>query len=366
VSLHRLIVGAGAVALLAVPALLPGTSGGQPRRQAEAFFAVGCAFSHRAPDDPIVFPGRPGASHSHDFFGNRSTNARSSSGSLLRRGTTCRTPGDRAAYWVPSLMRAGRPLRPEHAQIYYRAAGKDPRSVRAFPPGLRVVAGSARARTPQGRRVTVWHCGPDAQESVGAEVPACPNGRRLRLRVRFPDCWDGRNRDSADHARHMAYSTRGRCPATHPVAVPLIAMNVRYPTSGGPGLELASGGTFSGHADFMNAWRPGSLERMIRRCIHTPGMGHRSPCTLRRVRVRAVPRRLRVGRTQRVRVRVTVRERGRIRAIRRALVRVGSRRARTDRRGRATLRIRPARRGLLRLRVSARDVLPRTVFLRAR
>ena len=28
-----------------------------------------CPYSHSAPDDPIRFPGQPGASHLHDFFG---------------------------------------------------------------------------------------------------------------------------------------------------------------------------------------------------------------------------------------------------------------------------------------------------------
>src|SRR5438128_12610277 len=38
-------------------------------------FVENCAFSHRAPDDPIVFPGKPGLSHDHSFVGNESTDA---------------------------------------------------------------------------------------------------------------------------------------------------------------------------------------------------------------------------------------------------------------------------------------------------
>ena len=33
-------------------------------------FVLRCKYSHTLMDDPIVFPGRPGASHMHDFFGN--------------------------------------------------------------------------------------------------------------------------------------------------------------------------------------------------------------------------------------------------------------------------------------------------------
>ena len=361
---RKLIAALAALALLALPALAPGAGGGERARQPEACFATPCRFSHRAPDDPIVIPGRPGASHAHDFFGNRSTNARSTRRSLARAGTSCTNPADRAAYWAPSLLAGGGEVRPERAQIYYRAAGKDPLSVRPHPPGLRIVAGSARARSPQGRRVTVWHCGPDANQSVGSELPTCPPGRRLRLRVRFPDCWNGRDLDSADHHSHMAYARRGRCPRSHPVAVPLIAMNVRYPLAGGPGLALSSGGTYSAHADFLNAWTPGSLARMVRRCIHTPGMGHRAPCTPRRIRVRVNRRTLRAG--KRVRLRATVSQQGRRQPVRRALVRVGGRRARTDRRGRASVVVRFDRPGRRVLRVQARDLLSRAVVLRVR
>ena len=38
-------------------------------------FVSRCTFSHRAPDDPIVYPAQPGASHDHTFLGNKTTNA---------------------------------------------------------------------------------------------------------------------------------------------------------------------------------------------------------------------------------------------------------------------------------------------------
>ena len=40
-------------------------------------FRIPCAYSHMAFDDPIVYPGRPGAAHLHTFFGNTGTNAAS-------------------------------------------------------------------------------------------------------------------------------------------------------------------------------------------------------------------------------------------------------------------------------------------------
>ena len=38
-------------------------------------FKVECAWSHSAPDDPIVHPNHPGRSHLHDFFGSTETDA---------------------------------------------------------------------------------------------------------------------------------------------------------------------------------------------------------------------------------------------------------------------------------------------------
>jgi hypothetical protein len=66
----------------------------------------------------------------------------------------------------------------------------------------------------------------------------------------------------------MAYSVRGRCPADHPVALPALQVNVRYPSAGGAGLVLASGGQYSGHADFFNAWNQSMLQQLVTGCLN--------------------------------------------------------------------------------------------------
>ena len=65
----------------------------------------------------------------------------------------------------------------------------------------------------------------------------------------------------------MAYARSGRCPAAHPVAVPQIVMNVRYPLGDGRGATLSSGPSHTAHADFFNAWEQGELERLVRVCV---------------------------------------------------------------------------------------------------
>jgi hypothetical protein len=227
-----------------------------------------CSFSHRAPDDPIVFPGQPGASHDHTFVGSTSTNAFSTGHTLRASPSTCDRAGDTAAYWMPTLLVAGQAVVPRGATIYYRRHSVDP--VRPFPPGLRMIAGSAMANAPQGMRVTFWNCGVASGLPRSATVPTCPNDRALglRLHVQFPDCWNGVKLDSPDHQSHMAYSRARRCPATHPVSVPAIALIYRYPTTGGPDAALASGGQFSAHADFFNAWQQSRLAALVETCLN--------------------------------------------------------------------------------------------------
>jgi hypothetical protein len=231
-------------------------------------FVENCGFSHRAPDDPIVFPGQPGASHDHTFVGNRTTNAFSTFGSLRAGSTTCQRRADTAAYWVPTLFQGTEAVVPLGATVYYRRGTFA--QVSTFPNGLRMIAGDARATGPQPLGVTFWNCGLAGGVRPSSTVPTCPDvrGSFLRLHVRFPSCWDGRRLDSENHTSHVAYARRGVCPETHPVEVPAIELIVRYPTRGGEGFSLASGGQLSGHADFFNAWQPGELRRLVEGCLN--------------------------------------------------------------------------------------------------
>lgn len=233
-----------------------------------AQFVVECGFSHMASDDPIIYPGRPGASHEHVFFGNTAVDASSSYATLLGGGTTCDNPLDHAAYWAPALVRDGEFVEPVKSTAYYRP-GPDvvPSAIEAFPPGLAMIAGDPHATEPQPLEVVSWSCGVGARRS--AEPLDCPERDTLRLIVTFPDCWDGLRRDSDGHRDHMRYSTGGECPSSHPVHVPQLTFAVQFPVSGDASdLDLASGGRFSGHADFVNAWDQPTLEREVALCLH--------------------------------------------------------------------------------------------------
>ncbi len=231
-------------------------------------FVVECDFSHAASDDPIVHPGKPGASHLHDFFGNTTTDAFSTYETLEAGTSTCEQQLDRASYWAPALLRDGQPIDPVKSTAYYRPGiGVDPTTVQPYPAGLMMVAGSAAATEPQPVSIVAWSCGTGIERA--ATPPTCPDGRDLRLLVTFPDCWDGANLDSEAHVGHVAYSSGGQCPAGFPVPVPQLQFSVEYPVTGPTDdLLLASGPIITGHADFFNAWDPAKLATEVTSCLH--------------------------------------------------------------------------------------------------
>lgn len=229
-----------------------------------------CSYSHRGPDDPIVFPNQPGQSHSHDFFANDTTAANSTLGSLRGGTTSCRRSADTAGYWVPTLYLDGQPVTPVSVNAYYRTGGKNAASIQPPPAGLKIVAGNAKATGPQDPRITSFLCADIPSTNSATAVPTCPDAgmHSLHMRVRFPDCWNGKDLDSADHKSHMAYSVRGVCPPGYPVPVPQLTLNVRYPIAGGTGVTLASGPFYTAHADFFNAWDQLQLESLVHNCIN--------------------------------------------------------------------------------------------------
>jgi hypothetical protein len=228
-------------------------------------------------DDPIVYPNRPGLAHLHAYFGNTGAKASSTASSLATTGnSTCRGGTvNRSAYWVPALIdAAGKPQKPESLEVYYKSGygGVAANAIRSFPRGLRMIAGTATSSAAQWN--AYWGCR-DHYIGKPGSIPRCNVGENIVMVVEFPQCWDGKNLDSADHKSHMAYPD-GRCPSTHPVPIPAITMNVIYKNPGTTvGLRLASDmydaakpGGFSAHADWFSSWDPAIVDTFVRKCIN--------------------------------------------------------------------------------------------------
>lgn len=241
-----------------------------PPAFASARFHIECDFVRHRQVDPIVSPGRR-SDHLHAFFGNTGVNAFSNYQQLLGAGTTCNHKGDKAGYWIPALYKNGVIKKAVAGHFYYRGIHHTLSAIKAYPPGLKVVAGNAHATRPQSTRVVAWSC----QGSSGtgrATIRDCGIGGRVKVLIKFPSCWDGVHKDSWDHKSHMRYATRlggGRrgCPRSHPVPVPELTMAISFPIRSGP-VRLSSGPFYTMHGDLFNSWNQTSLKNLIHNCIH--------------------------------------------------------------------------------------------------
>ncbi|WP_250033018.1 DUF1996 domain-containing protein [Paractinoplanes maris] len=236
-----------------------------------AEFLADCPYSHRLPDDPIIFPGLPGASHMHSFFGSEVTNAFSTTQDLLNANSNCNPSIDKSSYWIPTFYNGNTPVEPTTGIFYYLGEGvRDDliAQTQPFPLGLRIVAGNAKATGPNDNTLSRWSCLHAGEVGSSHDFVTCPPGTMLESYLDFPHCWDGVNLDSPDHKSHMAYPVGNACPPSHPVVVPKLRQVMRYPVNGNPAnFRLASGAGYTMHGDFFNAWPVEELARRVNDCI---------------------------------------------------------------------------------------------------
>ncbi|MGZ8612156.1 MAG: DUF1996 domain-containing protein [Actinomycetota bacterium] len=274
----RSVAALRAVVPVLVLALLPLVVAPAKGVGAQGQFVLRCTYSHTLSDDPIVFPGQPGAAHSHDFFGNVTVNADSTMASMLAGGTTCRVPSDTAGYWTPTASLNGVPIRPTVMRIYYLGAGANSVNVESFPPGLQMIGGNKDATTALENPEVRWSCGetkdvktPSSKTpydcSWWADRYAFVDG--VIAIVDFPSCWNGTGFDPAS----VVYPNGGRCPSGYPHLLPRISERVHYGVmdpvndDGTMALTLSSGPYWSYHADFWNTWQQPRLDQLVEQCI---------------------------------------------------------------------------------------------------
>jgi hypothetical protein len=252
-------------------------------------FRTHCFFSHMGFNDPIVYPGRQGASHLHTFFGNTLANHASTVWSIKNRGNSTCSGGlaNRTAYWTPSVIdtRNATPIAPREMGVYYKSGygGILPSEIITLPAGLRMISGDMRSSEAQPFSVAYWECAagesgyrsPNSPQGKHGSIPACKRGETVMMVVQFPQCWDGRL-DSPDHKSHMAYPRNG-CPSTHPEAIPIITFKQAYNVTSDQdhlhwrlssdmyGTEKPGG--YSVHGDWFIGWDADIVSRWTKNCL---------------------------------------------------------------------------------------------------
>ena len=286
-------------------------------------FRFQCAAGQLLRDDPIVYPGQPGKSHLHQFFGNLAADANSTYASLRSKGgSSCEgnpdTPGqavNRSAYWIPAMLDGkGNVVRPDFHTVYYKRrpisdpkcslTSGDPQAEGdcvSLPNGFKYIFGYDMLTGQAASGGFYFNCdGPTAQPGhyanlveAAAHCPIEPTQvkqwdgtfkatyNRIGAIINAPTCWDGKNLDSANHRDHTAYASYGgwgysRCPSTHPKVIPAFTLAAWYRvdenlktwrlSSDEMHPELPFGSTF--HADWWGAWDNKVEARWMDACIN--------------------------------------------------------------------------------------------------
>ena len=264
------------VPLVALLTMLLGLAAPPAQAAQVGQFVLRCGYSHSLADDPIVFPGQPGASHLHDFFGNTGVDASSTFESMLAGETTCRVPSDTAGYWAPAAFMDGVQVQPGVMRIYYLgpAVGR----VETIPAGLQMVGGNKEAQSPAENPHVTWSCGQTKNVRTPREdtpydcTPWAGYGfvDGIVAAVDFPSCWNGTGLRPED----VTYPAGGQCPAGFGHVIPRLSERVHYGVMNpiGPdgttlAFELSSGPWYTLHADFWNTWQQDRLDQLVADCL---------------------------------------------------------------------------------------------------
>ena len=270
-------------------------------------FRVACEFSHFAYDDPLVFPGQPGASHLHTFFGNTDANAFSTADSILNTGgSTCNGQElNRTSYWVPAMFDGNGNVRiPERIVVYYKGEGLANGKAEPYPVGAAMIAKVDLNTVDNGRGGAMgkfsFVCS-DNYSSNGGEsantMVACDGSRFqneygssdphvvLEMNVKFPQCWNGK--DPSNPANYAVPTEGGwyfsNCTGEFNRTLTNLEYFVDYPVE--PGENTADwflssdvdattktlkpgprGSTI--HADWMSGWHAATNKAWVDNCVN--------------------------------------------------------------------------------------------------
>ncbi|KDR78699.1 hypothetical protein GALMADRAFT_64058 [Galerina marginata CBS 339.88] len=255
--------------------------------------------------DPIVNPGKV-SGHVHSVLGG--SNFRLTTNTAALRQSQCSSipiPQDKSAYWFPHLYfqwnnGSFTSLNVTNILFSDYLFSDTPGTTTAFPDDFRMLSGDPTLRTydPNSfaqQAVTFLCLDFNGVSTKHNELPAkeCPSG--IRAQINFPSCWDGKNLDSADHKSHVAFLSGGPDTGTcsdpnFPVVLPRIFIEVYWGSADFDNVRSQARNTsqpfvysygdptgYGYHADFINGWDAGVLQRAVDQC-HCNEFGDATCC----------------------------------------------------------------------------------------
>ncbi|KAJ3838042.1 hypothetical protein F5878DRAFT_620612 [Lentinula raphanica] len=249
--------------------------------------------------DPIVNPGQV-STHVHSVLGGSAFGP--CINTITLQGSNCTSvpvQQDKSNYWYPdgsftsvsgnAVMYVLVPV-----SFSYYLFDDSSNSTMAFPNDFRMLSGDTTLRTLNAssfaqQAVTFLCLQFSGTSNRYNELPVgvrCPAG--IRSQINFPSCWDGKNVDSPDHKSHVAFLSTGPDNGTcddpqYPITLPRIFMEVYWITQDfdnqrdqaltpSQPFVFANGDPtgYGYHADFMNGWEDGVLQKAISGCNCNP------------------------------------------------------------------------------------------------
>ncbi|KAJ4522451.1 hypothetical protein HRR83_003585 [Exophiala dermatitidis] len=246
--------------------------------------------------DPIVSPGQV-SNHLHTIMGGNAFDFTMDYNTTQKSTcSSCTVIGDNSNYWTPTLFFQHQNGSFESvnqiggATVYYLQRKGDGETLKAFPPGFRMVAGNPFKRTGGddfASQAVSYAClnynGPATAETPMFPNYNCPDG--LRAQVFFPSCWNGKDLDTPDHKSHVSYPTgsynSGSCPPDFPVHLISIFYEVIWDTGKFANMWYGKGQPFvwsmgdptgyGHHGDFIMGWDPELLQSAVDECTNDSG-----------------------------------------------------------------------------------------------